>query len=382
MMKKVVNKVLVLGLALSSLAGYTGPVHAQDAGVSDPVALMQEINEANKEVSTVSGTFNLGLVIETDEEGSGNISADGNYRLDIENVTGDARVNYIIVDETEDGNDESGSLDLVLDRGQVYLDNGTGWETLYSETEAQDFYESFQEGYRSAFNQTANMTDEQLAAYTQLVDITETETEYVVSLKPDADLSAYLETLDLNIDEFIRQEVEKQITGGSEISAEEEENVRDFIDSIDWTLYTETLFESMTSLTAYYDKETLRQTRHNMVLTVDVAQLLQPIFEAIEPGIQVSDLGLGGLRLTVSLDLTMDEYDQPVDVVVPEIEPESVDEVSDQVGSDSQEDTAEESTEESTGDESEEASVVDQAGTSDGSSEEASSEEASSESAQ
>lgn len=241
------------------------------------------------------------------------------------------------------------TLSAWASEGIAYLFDGVNNEWTVEDYSAQE-YEISDQVYTAINDAQANQTEltaDQLALVDKYADLTETDTDYVFTLKQGIDaneLWADLESvvdMEALINEAIDQAKATAAEQGIEFSAEEEEIIRS-------TYSAETLATILATnpvISISYSKDGYKVTGMTMVLTINPNDFVEATEEeAAESGLPET--------MIVTMEMTFDGHGQVFDIVVPEealTAPTETEEVpTEETTEEPVEETTEESTEETT----------------------------------
>lgn len=198
--------------------------------------------------------------------------------------------------------------------GVAYLFDGVNNEWTVEDYSDQE-YEISEQVYTAINEAQANQTEltaEQLALVDKYLELSETDTDYVFTLKQGIDaneLWADLESavdMDTLINEAIDQAKAAAAEQDIEFTAEEEDMIRS-------TYSAETLATILATnpvITASYSKDGYKATGMTMVLTINPNDFVGSEEEAAESGLPET--------MIVTLEMTFDNHGQNFDIVVPE----------------------------------------------------------------
>lgn len=163
--------------------------------------------------------------------------------------------------------------------------------------------------------QKKSLNDEQVSKLAKYYDVTETDTEYVVSLKKDIDASALWNDLDSIIDfESLKSELLSQM----EATGESESQISTAKEMLNTILNPETIaiiLKSNPELVTTYKKGTYKPVKAEMKLQLPLLELAKRIL-----GNSAKEEELKSLPSTLSLssEINYNSVNEPINVTVPE----------------------------------------------------------------
>lgn len=249
---------------------------------------------------------------------------------------------------------EAYTLSAWASEGVAYLFDGINNEWTVEDYSEQE-YDISDQVYSAINEAQANQTEltaEQLALVDKYADFTETDTDYVFTLKQGIDANELWADLEsaVDMDALINDAIDQAKTAaaeqGIEFTAEEEEMIRS-------TYSVETLATILATnpvLSVSYSKEGYKLTAMSMVLTINPNDFMGTT-EEVATEEEAAETGLPETMI-VTMEMTFDSHGQVFDIVIPEealTAPTETEEVpAEETTEETTEVPAEETTEEST----------------------------------
>ncbi|MGO4940159.1 hypothetical protein ACTQ45_09045 [Fundicoccus sp. Sow4_D5] len=246
---------------------------------------------------------------------------------------------------------EAYTLSAWASEGIAYLFDGVNNEWTVEDYSSQE-YEISDQVYTAINEAQANQTEltaDQLALVDKYADLTETDTDYVFTLKQGIDANELWADLEsaVDMDALINDAIDQAKTAaaeqGIEFTAEEEEMIRS-------TYSVETLATILATnpvLSVSYSKDDYKLTAMSMVLTINPNEFVEATEE------EAAEAGLPETMI-VTMEMTFDSHGQEFDIVVPEEALTAPTETEEVPAEETTEDSVEETTEETTEDSVEE----------------------------
>lgn len=316
---------------------------------ADWKTVLQNINEASQTIPSMSGTGDLTFNVsaEGEEQASGQFGLDFKYNVD-PRFSGefllDGNIAYAVPEYDDEWNvvatnmeEEALQFSATILDGIVYAFDGATWTVEELGETEYEVSEEINTALEEANANQAEVTDDMVALYEKYFDLSETDTDYVISLKPDIDTNQ----LWTDLEEISGEDLEaiKQ-TAIDESLASMEESTGEPVSEEDRAMYEEMYDQSfdmalglLQNLIISYNKENYLISGISFDLDInseDIAGLY---------GEEVSAEDLGQFQITAALNLTFAEHGQSFDIQVPADAPtftESTEETGEETSSESE----------------------------------------------
>ena len=328
-MKKTMKKITQVMVAMFGLSVVPG-AHAQDNA-----ALLQELADANKDYVSQAFEYDSSLYMEVDGQKYVDIASKGNGKYNVENpfsgevtfdVNGEVSQNTPqapIVEEGSESTEEATTVAtsevqleplsfattvIVLDNIAYTLDGDT-WKSKDVTEDLKEMSKSFDEMKASIKPEQVKALQEKLAPY---MDVTETDSEYVVKLKQDIDSKQFWTDLNevLDIEKMKAsaiEEAEKQAQSqGVEFTDAQRQQTEYFIDKgleffLDMISYSE----------SHYDKESKKLTQS--IIDIDLTE--EDIANIV--GMDKEALGVTA-NVKIAIKINFSNHGETFDIKAPE----------------------------------------------------------------
>lgn len=304
-MKKGLKALSSLLIALLVALQIVPAVGAQE---SDVKTILQEINQANAEVTSMSGDGFVSLAMVSNEQRAdlGQLNYDFSYNVDPRfglEAHGEVVSPFI---------GEALGFDLFYENAVGYLFDGTAWQAQDFSAEEKEISDAFYQ----ALNEMSGMeeTPEAQASLDlneKYTDFEETDTEYVFSLKQNinadelwADLNS---VVDLNA---VKEEAIQQAE--TEAGQELDQETKDMIDSMYSADVLDVFLKTNPVFTTHYDKETLRLTKMAFEFQINLADFVPADVAAEE------DMSAMPQVIIVAGEMNFANYGEQFDIAVPQ----------------------------------------------------------------
>ncbi len=290
--------------------------------------VLTQITEANKTIPSLSGIgdANISVVAEEQPQFEGKYNFDFRYNVD-PRFSGELALNGSSSFPVNEYDDEWNVVDtsmqeqptdftLTIVEGILYVFDGSSWtveDITEIETQAsEEYYQALSEAEETGQYQ---VTPELVAFYEKYFDLSETETDYVFTLKDNVNSEEFWNDLEassnFNLEAKKQEAVEQAI-------AQIEEQTEEPMSAEERTQFEETynkafnfILDVGSNITMSYDKATYMISGMNMNLQITEADIKELI------GAEISDENLGGLLIDLAINLTFDEQGQSFDIQVP-----------------------------------------------------------------
>ncbi|MBG9982335.1 hypothetical protein HZY86_04330 [Aerococcaceae bacterium DSM 111020] len=355
-MKELKNrgKLVTILVAVFFLVSSIPTVYAQETNWEE---VLTQITEANKTLPSLSGTgdANISVVAEEEPQFAGNYNFDFRYNVEPRfsaELSLNGNTSFPVNEYDEDWNvvdtfmqEEPTNFTLTVVEGILYVFDGSSWTVEdISELEKQasdEYYQTLEEVENSGQN---DITPELVSFYEKYFNLSETDTDYVFTLKENVNSEEFWNDLEassnINIEAKKQEAIEQAI-------AQIEEQTEEPMTPEEKSQFEETYNKSFDlalkigqNITVSYDKASYIISGMTMDLQITEADIKELIGEEIQ------DEDLGGLLIELAINLTFDEQGQTFDIQVPADAPTFNDDSStESISSDDQNVSSEESTE-------------------------------------
>lgn len=328
------------------LAGFSPLVQAQEQSL-DLQTLITNIQEANKEIESMGGNVDADLNVEIPDVIDLAIKAQGDFQYNVSPrfagmFVGSADVTTASPVLDENGNTtgemeettENYTLDATVVDGVFYGYDGSAWTVEDISEEEQEISQAVTDAMQEAQTSLANGDVEKvLPLYEQYFDITQTDTEYIFTLKDGIDKEAFWNDLESIAGVNFREEEVNQVEAefdqaGETFTPEEREQFKTIFSNI-----LDTMLDLMSNVVVTYDATTYKliRTEFNMNATSeDIANVLESIADP-------QDIP-AGIVIDIAYVVNFFDHGQQFEIVAPADAPKF---------EESSDESAEETTEES-----------------------------------
>jgi len=311
---------LLSGLVTFTLMLGVGPVPQLNAQETNWEEVLTQIYEANKEMVSMEGNGTINL--EVQDMLSGDVSMNFQYNLDpvfAADVSG--AIDALLYSENAEGELESFPINfsgqaVIADR-MAYFFDGSSWYT----EDISEAYDMFAEQFQAGLDQANQMTAEQRVEMTmKYYDLTETDTEYVTTLKADineeefwADVEEMLDMEKIKAD-AIEQVIEQGEAQGEELTDEMQAKVEEQL-NLAFEAGKSIVFKFINRAEMRYSKDTYYLTG----LMVEMSMNDQDVNDLmLEMGMEEEALlPVDSFNMTMSMEMNFMNHAQTFDIQVP-----------------------------------------------------------------
>lgn len=322
--------------AMSLLATFTlGTASLTTSAVAQETdwdTILVELQETNQDVVSMTGDGSIYLSLADQLEG--NVNFDFRYNLEPRfsmelNGALDAQIaQTILTGESDEGMSStetfpinfSGQVTLI--DGIAYLFDGASWTVEdFSEME-EEFVAEFNRYLEEAKGQTA-MWEGANELTKKYFDMTETDTEYVMTMKTGIDSEEFIADMNeyVDLDAVIEESIDQAVTEAQSLTqAEGEELTEEEIQEIEDQAYDATqaglslVFEILDRMEVRYSKDTHYMTYMGMDMNIteeDIAQVAQEMGEIVDTS------EFTGMNIVISMEFNFSDHGQVFDITVP-----------------------------------------------------------------
>lgn len=319
-------KKLFAGFSALALLGTTTPtLFAQE---TDWASTIQNIQEASQTLpsAAVTGDVNINVTSEGEEFATAQFQVDGLYNIEPRfsasvNLLGQFNFSYEEYDS--EGNvtgtsdiDESLDLHATILEGFLYFRKGSTWHVEDISEAEQEISEIIAQSFDPATAMMEVSTDEVLQFYEKYFDMTETDTDYVFSVKgninPDEFIADFEAVTGVSIDEIQQQQTEETIAtledqSGEPISEEE----RAMIEETSSNSFALGL-AMIDNLTLTYNKDNYQLSGMYYDVTLTEAEIAEYLGDMAATDISSS------FQLDFTMQLNFDQHGETFEITVPE----------------------------------------------------------------
>lgn len=299
-------------------------VQAQEQSIDLP-SLITNIHEANKEIESMAGKLTLDLNVDVPEFVKLESKIQGDFQFNVSprfsaKVVGSADITTASPVLAEDGsvtdemetNTNNQNIDVTIVDGILYAYDGSAWTVEdISELEQIISQEVTKVLKETQAKISSDSVETLLPLYEKYYDITQTDNEYVFTMKKDIDKEAFWADIEAVSGENIREQVIKEVEAeldrqGESFTPEEKEIfVTLFYNILDL------LMDQVSNTVVAYDSATYKLTRTEFIVHVTSEELAK----ALEP-IATSDVP-EGIVIDVTYVINYYDHGKDFDIVVP-----------------------------------------------------------------
>lgn len=317
-MKKTVKLLFSLLTAVAMAFGVVLPtVSAQDTNWDE---VLTQINAVNQDVVSMEGNGNISVVA----DGFLNATLNTDFRFNTEErfaleLSGDVTGEIISADA--EGNETSMPLDFAgkatLLEGIGYLFDGSSWTVEDLSAQEEEVAAQYEEMMAQITEQAQTINDPALTQ--KYFDLSETDTEYVITLKQDINSDEFWADVEsqVNLEELTQQSIDEAVTqaeaAGEPLTEEERQELQEQI-LASTEAGKKLIFQLIDSMEYRYSKETYYMTYMSMDFSLDsadIAELAQSMGETTE-GMPED------FNLVFTLEFNFANHGQVFDIAVPE----------------------------------------------------------------
>lgn len=312
-MKKALKWLVVSLLVVASVLGSLPQAFAQ-VSVKDVLVKIQESNKLD--ITSLHVNFTASAEYGDGESGVSG-KAEGDVQFDMSNDLLVAAMMNISALGTNQ------SVGAIIKDNQIYVQENGVWHLVSNESdkvELNDVKQQFQD-VMTHYKETAKieLTDDVVAVYEKLFDATETDSEYVLTLKSDLDPATEWANIEAAVDlEAFKEEVKKQVikqndAQGTEVSNEELTKMVDTL--VSEAFFTEVL-NAIQTLSMAYNKETGLLTSFTITGDVDINKFMSLVPEE-DATAETEDVPPMFVKFDITLNI--DKVNETFEVETPEV---------------------------------------------------------------
>lgn len=331
-------------------------VQAQEQSIDLP-SLITNIQEANKEIESMAGKLTLDLNVDVPELVKLESKIQGDFQFNVSprfsaKVAGSADLTTASPVLAEDGsatdemetNTDNRNIDITIVDGILYAYDGSAWTVEdISEMEQLISQEVTNVIKETQANISSQSVDKILPLYEKYYDITQTDSEYVFTMKENIDKDALWADIEVATGENIREQVIKEVEAemdrqGESFTPEEKEIFEALFYNI-----LDLIIDQVGNAVVAYDSTTYKLTRTEFIVHLtseELAKVLEPIVSSNVPE---------GIQIDVTYVINYYDHGKEFDIVVPAEAPK----LEESTTETSEESVETESSEATTGEESE-----------------------------
>ena len=301
-------------LSLSSLGLVFAPLNnVVKAEATDSKTILKELQEANQGVNSLAGHGEVSISVGDDTNKLVDGKANGDIKIQMEpfalqaNIQADGVLeDFVAEDEAEEESEPmplnfSGSV-TILDN-IIYFYDGSAWTVQDISDEIGEFETAYEQSKQEAETNTELI--DQLNA--ELSEVTETDTEYIVSIKSDLDVDTLYDQLNetFDFDKIIQESIDQARQVQEEaLTAEDEAQIKEVQEKA-----IKAGLAGIQESEARYDKESKMLKEMTLKFALSPEQIAEVVGTDLEE--------VGGISVNVEYHLVIDEYGQDVDIQVP-----------------------------------------------------------------
>lgn len=317
-MKKSLKMFFSLLATLTLTLGIALPVvSAQDTNWDE---VLTQINEVNQDIVSMEGNGKISLA--ADEFMNADVNLD--FRFNTEErfaleLTGDVTGELISTDA--EGNPSTMPLDfageVAIVEGIAYLFDGTSWTVEDISEQEEEIASQIESAMAQVQSQAEAVNDPELTK--KYFDLSETDTEYVITLKQDINPDEFWADVESHVDlETIKQEsfdqaIEQAEAAGEELTEEDRQELQEQLDQ-SFEAGKSIAFKLIDTLEMRYSKETYYLTHMLMTYSLEKADLEELAAELGESTEALPE----DFNVNFSLEFNFTNHGQVFDITVPE----------------------------------------------------------------